>query len=217
MATVGDENDPTTGDSDMSAPTVAERPVFEGTLVLPMPPQDGYTADDLDRIPDLPPHTELIDGSLVLVSPQKLFHMLMVDLLRDELKKSAPDGLRPVREFSIKLDRRQRPEPDLLLAREEALTQLDQTWLSPEAVELVVEVVSPESEVRDRDRKPQLYARAGIRHFWLVEKEGPNAVVSVYELDPVNKQYTAIGIHRERFTMSSPYELDVDLTDILKR
>lgn len=69
----------------MSAPTVAERPVseFEGTLVLPMPPQDGYTADDLDRIPDLPPHTELIDGNLVLVSPQKLFHMLMVDLLRD--------------------------------------------------------------------------------------------------------------------------------------
>lgn len=32
----------------------------------PVPPQDGYTVDDLFTLPDLPPHTELIDGSLVL-------------------------------------------------------------------------------------------------------------------------------------------------------
>lgn len=30
----------------------------------PVPPEGGWTADDLDRIPGLPPHTELIDGSL---------------------------------------------------------------------------------------------------------------------------------------------------------
>ena len=37
-------------------------------------------------------------------------------------------------------------------------------------VMLAVEVVSPESEARDRHRhrKPQLYAHAGIPHFWLV-------------------------------------------------
>lgn len=28
----------------------------------PIPPTEGWTADDLDRIPGLPPHTELIDG-----------------------------------------------------------------------------------------------------------------------------------------------------------
>lgn len=32
----------------------------------PVPPQDGYTVDDLFTLPDLPPHTELLDGSLVL-------------------------------------------------------------------------------------------------------------------------------------------------------
>ena len=36
----------------------------------PVPPVGGWTADDLDRLPNLPPHTELIDGSLVFVSPQ---------------------------------------------------------------------------------------------------------------------------------------------------
>lgn len=34
----------------------------------PVPPEGGWKADDLDRLPDLPPHTELIDGSLVFVS-----------------------------------------------------------------------------------------------------------------------------------------------------
>ncbi|MEW2387318.1 hypothetical protein AB0933_03030 [Streptomyces venezuelae] len=38
----------------------------------PVPPKGGWTADDLDRLPNLPPHTELIDGSLVFVSPQTI-------------------------------------------------------------------------------------------------------------------------------------------------
>jgi hypothetical protein len=45
----------------------------------PMPPEGGWTADDLDRLPNLPPHTELIDGSLVFVSPQTLFHTRTID------------------------------------------------------------------------------------------------------------------------------------------
>lgn len=40
----------------------------------PIPPEGGWTSDDLDRIPGLPPHTELIDGSLVFMSPQRKFH-----------------------------------------------------------------------------------------------------------------------------------------------
>ena len=47
----------------------------------PMPPLDGCTVEDLFTLPDLPPHTELIDGSLVLVGPQRYFHFAAVDLL----------------------------------------------------------------------------------------------------------------------------------------
>ncbi|MDQ0763417.1 hypothetical protein QFZ32_003538 [Streptomyces canus] len=45
-------------------------PGDEPTYRWPIPPPEGWTADDLDRIPGLPPHTELIDGSLVFMSPQ---------------------------------------------------------------------------------------------------------------------------------------------------
>lgn len=33
-----------------------------------VPPVGGRTADDLDTLPNLPPHTELIDGSLAIVT-----------------------------------------------------------------------------------------------------------------------------------------------------
>ncbi|MEV3985498.1 hypothetical protein [Nonomuraea sp. NPDC049758] len=79
------------------------------------PPPQGYVAEDLDHIPDLPPHTELIDGSLIVLGPQ------------------APS--------------------------DEALT-----CYQAEDVILAVEVVSPVTEVRDRKRKPTLYAEAGIPH-----------------------------------------------------
>ncbi|MFW6639674.1 Uma2 family endonuclease [Nocardiopsis algeriensis] len=183
-----------------------------------MPPQDGYRAEDLDRIPDLPPHTELIDGSLVIVSPQKLFHMLVMELLAEGLKARAPGHLRLAREFSVRLGERQRPEPDLLLVRAEAFRQLEQTWFPAEAVELAVEVVSPESEIRDRERKPQIYAEAGIPHFWRVEQEGVDAAVHVHRLDPAEPgRYGDPAVHRKRLVVSEPVALDIDLTDILGR
>lgn len=221
MTTVSDKNDPTTEGSHMSAPTVAEQQAseFDGHVVLPMPPQDGFTADDLDRIPDLPPHTELIDGNLVLVSPQKLFHMLVLKLLERELDQHVPDGLRVAREISVKLAKRQRPEPDLLLVRAEAFRELEQSWFPPEVVELAIEVVSEESEVRDRERKPELYARAGVPFYWRIEQDGDDAVVYEYEKDSASSSgaYGRPRIHRKTLRTSVPIKLEFDLTDILNR
>ena len=105
------------------------------------------------------------------MSPQKLFHVLVLKFLERALDQNIPDGLAMVRESSVKLGGRQRPKPDLILVRAEAFEELDQTWFAPEVVELAVEVVSPESQIRDRERKPQLYARAGIL-FILANREG---------------------------------------------
>ncbi|MFL1379600.1 MULTISPECIES: Uma2 family endonuclease [unclassified Nocardiopsis] len=218
MATVSDENDPMIGD-DMSAPTVAEPSVreFGPDVTVPLPPGDGFTAEDLDRIPDLPPHTELIDGSLVLVSPQKRFHMRMIRLLELQMLDQVPDDLIVEREMSVVLGKRQRPEPDLMLVDTEDPDDLEVTWVAPEDVKLAVEVISPESRPRDLERKPQLYAKAGIPHFWLVDREDGDVVVNVYELDPVNGVYVNSGIHRGRLRVSVPCELDLDLTGLSRK
>ncbi|MFJ7413854.1 Uma2 family endonuclease [Streptomyces sp. NPDC098077] len=180
----------------------------------PVPPQDGYTVDDLFTLPDLPPHTELIDGSLVFVSPQRDFHSTMIDLLVTGLRSTAPPEVKVRREMTVVLDRRNGPEPDVSVVRAEAVTGPDVTRYQAADVLLAVEVVSPDSEARDREAKPHKYATAGIPHFWLVEMTGTDQhpVVRVYELDPVTKAYALTGIHHDRLKTGVPFPVDVDVS-----
>lgn len=181
-----------------------------------IPPEDGFTADDLDNMPGLPPHTELIDGSLVFMSPQKYFHMLAVDLLAYGLRTLTPGHLRVVREMSVILGKRDRPEPDISVVRAEAVTAgAEETGYQASDVVLAVEVVSPDSVERDREVKPRKYAQAGIPHFWRVEKaEGRRPVVYVFELDPATMTYAVTGVHHDRLKVGVPFAVDIDLTEI---
>jgi Uma2 family endonuclease len=178
------------------------------------PPPGGFVAEDLDRLPDLPPHTELIDGSLVFVSPQAKFHMLVISLLDSVLRRLAPDHLRVRREMTVTLGPDQRPEPDLIVIRAERDGGPELTSYRADDVALAVEVVCAESRTRDRERKPQLYARAGIAHFWRVENADGRPVVYVYELDPATKTYALTGIHHDRLKLTVPFDMDIDLTEI---
>ncbi|MFF1694259.1 Uma2 family endonuclease [Streptomyces sp. NPDC058257] len=206
----------------------------ESAYRWPIPPAEGWTADDLDRIPGLPPHTELIDGSLVFMSPQTRFHMRCMRLLEHSLLQQAPDHLDVDREFTIKLDSRNRLEPDILVVPVEADTGSNQTWHKPEDVLLAVEVVSPDSRERDREVKPRKYAQAGVPHFWRVEQDEEKQdeekqdeekqdeekglpVVYVFELDPATKSYGLTGIFHDRLKVSSPFDVEIDLTAVNRR
>ncbi|MET9215333.1 MULTISPECIES: Uma2 family endonuclease [unclassified Nocardia] len=178
-----------------------------------VPPPEGFTADDLDRLTGLPPHTELIDGSLVFVSPQMAFHMLVIDYLRDSLKAQAPGHLHVRREMTVTLSARQRPEPDIMIVDAAASTGLEQTTYEPQDVLLAIEVVSPDSVIRDRKRKPVLYADAGIPHFWRVENVDGRAVVYVFELDPATGQYAPTGIYHDTLELTLPFPITLDLAE----
>lgn len=176
------------------------------------PPEGGWTAEHLDQLPDLPRHTELLDGSLVFMSPQRVFHMRVINLLMFSLMATCPDDLAVLREMTVTLGKRDRPEPDLVVVSAGALDD-DLTTFQPEDVTLAVEVVSPESDVRDREVKPRKYAAAGIRYFWRVEREGDDPVVHTFELDDAIGAYAPTGIHRGKLETELPYPIEVDLTD----
>ncbi|MFE3254867.1 Uma2 family endonuclease [Nocardia sp. NPDC059091] len=189
-------------------------PTGDRSLVgWPVPPPDGFFAEDLDHMHEVPAHTELIDGGLVFVSPQAMFHMWVVGFLDRELTAQAPEHLLVCREISVTLGPRQRPEPDVMVVFTDSVTGSDQTSFESKDVVLTVEVVSPDSVERDRKRKPQLYAEAGISHFWRVENCDGRAVVYVYELDPATKVYEPAGIFHDRLQLSVPFAIDLDLAD----
>ncbi|HUR03929.1 MAG TPA: Uma2 family endonuclease [Nonomuraea sp.] len=178
-------------------------------------PPGGWTADMLDRLPpDAPKHVELIDGSLILMSPQTAFHMLVLRLFEQRL--TPPEHLVVAREMTVTLGLRQRPEPDILLVERSALHDDSVTSFKPEDVHLVIEVVSDESRERDRTTKPIKYSNAGIKHFWRVEKEDAKPVVYTFELEPAVRAYAPTGIHRGRLqaNIGFPVDLDLDLDKI---
>ncbi|QXJ25345.1 Uma2 family endonuclease [Actinomadura graeca] len=181
------------------------------------PPPGGFTADHFLRM-DTPRHTELIDGSLVFVSPQEKWHKRVIHMLAHELDRQAPQGLRGDSEMAVKLAKRQVPEPDVLVVSAEAFDRDDpSTFYFPADVVLAVEAVSPESVERDRETKPLKYAAAGIRHFWRVENEAGKTVAYVYELDPATGGYALTGIHHDSLKVTVPFDIEIDLTAVGRR
>ncbi|GHF33556.1 Uma2 family endonuclease [Streptomyces morookaense] len=116
--------------------------------------------------------------------------------------------------MTIPLSVKGRPEPDVVAAN--VPYDPHRTRFLPEEVALVVEVVSDESQERDRETKPFKYARAGIPHFWRIEEERGLPVVHSYELDETTRAYVATGIHRERIRTSVPFGIDIDLVRLVR-
>jgi Uma2 family endonuclease len=71
-------------------------------------------------------------------------------------------------------------EPDILFISQEHLDRLKETYLEGPA-DLVVEIVSPESRLRDRGEKYAEYEMGGVREYWLIDLEERQA--DFYELD----------------------------------
>jgi Uma2 family endonuclease len=104
-----------------------------------------------------------------------------------------------------------------MVVRAAAARSLDLTFFDVSDVVLAVEVVSPESAVRDRGTKMVKYAQAGIPHFWLVEREDDRAVVRVHERDATTERYVETGVHRGELKLGVPFPLTVDLDALGRR
>ena len=179
------------------------------------PPRvEGWLADDLDHLPEAPRHTELIDGALVfMMSPQRVWHARMITALVNSLTDRAPTGVEVDREITIRLDKWNRPEPDLLATT--APYDPSRTYYTPEETVLVVEVVSAESAHRDRNVKLRKYAEAGIANYWRVEDEDGSPVVHAYELDEPTRSYVPTGIHRHELRTTTPFAIELDLDGLV--
>lgn len=178
------------------------------------PPRlEGWYADDLDQLTEAPRHTELLDGALIfMMSPQRSWHARLVRKLTDALEDQAPVGIQIEQEMTVRLDDRNRPEPDVVVTT--ATYDPNRTWHKPADVVLVVEVTSPESEHRDRTVKLRKYAEAGIPHYWVIDEEPDGPAVHLYELDRPTARYAPTGIARGRVRTTLPFEIDLDLTSL---
>src|SRR3990172_6380585 len=127
-----------------------------------------WTRAEYDRLVDLGvlhgEPLELIGGQLVVAEPQGSHHATAIGAVDDALRAALPPGWVVRAEMPVAPDAESEPEPDLaVVPGERANYRADR----PARPALVVEVAES-SLAFDREDKGSLYARGGVRDYWIV-------------------------------------------------
>lgn len=145
--------------------TLQERPPAPGKYRLRV--EDYLTLDASGAFAGA--RTELIEGEVIVMSPQYRPHgmvkMALYDQLREALRTIA-SPFTPVVEFSLALDAHSLPEPDIMLTSE----PMGEGAVPLASVALVVEVAGL-TLVSDLNTKARLYATTGIPEYWVADVE----------------------------------------------
>lgn len=127
-----------------------------------------WTREEFHRMADIGffqgQRAELIEGEIMVLSPQKADHWTTTDRVADCLRQAFGTGFHVRMQGPLELGPHSEPEPDIAVVagkREDFVKQHPRTAL------LVVEV-SDSTLFSDRTRKASLYARAGIAEYWIV-------------------------------------------------
>lgn len=129
-------------------------------------------------------HAEWIDGKIVTMSPASKQHQRLVVFLTrlmSQFIESRQVGELFVAPFQMKTgDDFPGREPDILFVANENHDRVRNTHVAGPA-DLVVEIASPDSLVRDRGEKFSEYERGGVREYWLIDPL--RKVADFYRLD----------------------------------
>ena len=130
---------------------------------------DKFTRKDYLELPEGFP-AELVDGGLVKRPAPTRWHQRLVGELAIRLRDVAGAGRVLTAPTDVFVDDWNVFQPDVLVyAPEDAV-------VGPEAPSgviplLAVEVLSPSTAARDREKKTAIYLRAGVREVWLVDPD----------------------------------------------
>lgn len=154
------------------------------------------TADEFFALPEELPHTQLINGVLVMNSPAAGHQRIIVDLIQSFgfPRAAHPDAGVLGIELDTPLDDRNVYKPDLWWVPAERRPS-DEINRFPTPPELVVEVRSPSTWRYDVGTKLRMYETHGVAEVWLVDTAA--SVVLVY---------------RRRSAASVHFDVELELT-----
>ena len=162
------------------------------------PPQDKcdgkgpYTIDDYYALPD-EKRAELIDGYFYEMLAPSAIHQQLQLLISVRLYQYITDNNGKCKiftaPFDVKLDEDDKTmvQPDILIiCKKDKLTK-QRLEGSPD---MVIEILSPSTAIKDHTTKLRKYKEAGVREYWIVDPE--KEMVIVYFTDEKNQIITTI-------------------------
>jgi Uma2 family endonuclease len=176
--------------------------------------QGEWTYQDFLRLPDNGMRYEVIEGNLCISPASRPLHQEILGalcrVLHEQInKRSGQFLLGPV---ALVLPGYAEPaQPDLLFIAQDRLAIVREAMILG-VPDMVAEVLSPESVYHDRRRKFELYARAGVWEYWLVD---PAGTIEIYVLR--GQAYAPMGSFTWGDTLQSELwpELTAVVDDIL--
>ncbi len=149
-----------------------------------------YTYQDYLQTPD-DQRYELIEGELFMTPAPKIWHQRISGKLEYKLRSYVMENeLGEVLDApcDVYLDEETVVQPDILFISRDRLGIIGEDNVQG-APDLVVEILSESSAYRDAFQKKMLYARFGVKEYWIVAPK--EKMVDLYLLK--NKEYALVG------------------------
>lgn len=142
------------------------------TARKPQPEAEEISYEDFLLQADEDEPAEWVAGKVLIMSPASRRHqrisLFLAQLMSIHAEKHALGEIIEA-PFQMKTAYSGR-EPDILFVATASLGRLGATYLNGPA-DLVVEITSPESRLRDRGEKFAEYEMAGVREYWLIDPD----------------------------------------------
>jgi Uma2 family endonuclease len=131
------------------------------------------------------PRVELLDGELIEVKPMNPPHASRIVALTERLVEQFKGKARVYCQVTIELPQDGLPQPDFTLVTADVPGD---RWALPSEVALILEIADSTLD-DDRTKKMKLYARDGIREYWIVNLVDDQ--LEVYR-DPSGERYNTM-------------------------
>lgn len=143
-------------------------------------PRVSYS--DLERAPEDGRRYELYDGEVFVVPAPVRRHRVVQQLIAEMLGAYAlrHGGFAVDSPIDIVFSEYDVLQPDVVYFSAERAHLVDLDRVIRDAPDLCVEVVSPSTAAPDRGRRMQLFARYGVREYWIVDPVARS--IEVYRL-----------------------------------
>jgi Uma2 family endonuclease len=179
----------------------------------------AFTVDDIGRMIEVgvigeDERLELIEGDLVVMAMRPVGHDLIKIVLSMALATSAPVGMCAAAACSLQLAKDILVEPDIAIVSRTVYAAERKTFARPrpEDVPLLIEIAAS-SLAYDRGIKARLYARHGIREFWVIDAD---TRVTFVHTGPSGETWSSIVERAPQDVLTTPAvpDFSIRLADI---
>jgi Uma2 family endonuclease len=182
-------------------------------------PRRAFTVGDIDRMINAgvigqDERFEVIEGDLVMMSAKHAGHDRVKHALTMALAQASPKGMYVGVAASLQLAPDILVEPDITIILRSAYKVHPKSFVQPRPEDLLLLIeIAASSMTYDRGLKARIYARHGIREFWVIDA---NEYVTWIHTGPSGDDWSSIVERSPNETLTTPVlpNLAIKLSEI---